>query len=257
MPHQLEARVSEQVTDILPRAGIEIVDAEDLVSFVEKSFAKVRTDEARTAGDQNPQKRTPLSDPKLRDCIACDRSLRQGKSVGRNGTSHPERGSGRGKSYVPKDLNALLGTVRKKLLVEQLSLALAEPRYRDLNLTRGRTRSTLLWREKGFSLFDFLSEAHALALTTILTKEWLGLAGIGRCFAALSPNGASRTRAAPALIQAPAHAPTPGGSNIGDRQMIVNWRHSPLAALSPMPSTAPKRPTPTHGIDQHYAAAPY
>jgi hypothetical protein len=43
--------VSEQVTDILPRAGIEIVDAEDLVSFVEKSFAEVRTDEAGAAGD--------------------------------------------------------------------------------------------------------------------------------------------------------------------------------------------------------------
>jgi hypothetical protein len=41
-----------QVFDVPQVAGDEVIDADDLVAFGEKSFAQVRTDEAGSAGDE-------------------------------------------------------------------------------------------------------------------------------------------------------------------------------------------------------------
>ena len=52
MPHDLEARIGQQMLDVLPPAGIEIIDAKHLVAVGEKPFAEMRADESRTSGDE-------------------------------------------------------------------------------------------------------------------------------------------------------------------------------------------------------------
>jgi hypothetical protein len=39
MPKDLEARIAEQVADVLPRAGVEIVDAQDFVTVGDQTIA--------------------------------------------------------------------------------------------------------------------------------------------------------------------------------------------------------------------------
>jgi hypothetical protein len=53
MSEQFECWISEQVTDVLPRARIEIVDAEDFVPIGDQTFAKMRTDKSSTPGDED------------------------------------------------------------------------------------------------------------------------------------------------------------------------------------------------------------
>src|SRR5581483_784129 len=53
MAHKLEALVSDQVLDIAPRAGEEIVEAKHLVAGLEQSLAKMRSEKAGAAGDEN------------------------------------------------------------------------------------------------------------------------------------------------------------------------------------------------------------
>ena len=49
MPHHLEVRILDQMRDVRPPAGIEIIDTEDVVTIVDQTFAKVRTKEACAA----------------------------------------------------------------------------------------------------------------------------------------------------------------------------------------------------------------
>jgi hypothetical protein len=51
---RLEARIGEQVRDVLPPAGIVVVDAEDLVAGRQEPLAQVRAEKSRAAGDQYP-----------------------------------------------------------------------------------------------------------------------------------------------------------------------------------------------------------
>ena len=55
--HQLEAVVVEQVLDVGARAGEEVVEADDLVAFVQQPLAQVRAEETRATGDQNSPSR--------------------------------------------------------------------------------------------------------------------------------------------------------------------------------------------------------
>ena len=45
--------VIKQVTNIYLAASEKIIEADDLVAFVQEPFAKMRADKARTAGDQD------------------------------------------------------------------------------------------------------------------------------------------------------------------------------------------------------------
>ena len=55
--HDFEARVAEQMFDVLPPAGVVIVDAQDFVAFGQKPLAKMRADETGAAGYQRPYAR--------------------------------------------------------------------------------------------------------------------------------------------------------------------------------------------------------
>ncbi len=70
MPQQLEAWVTDEVTDVVLAAGIEVVDADDIVSGVNQPVAKVTAQKAGAAGDQNALRIAPAhsssSPPELR-----------------------------------------------------------------------------------------------------------------------------------------------------------------------------------------------
>ena len=51
--HQLEARMGQQMLDVVLAAGEEVVDADDVVAFRNQAIAKVRTEEPGAAGDEN------------------------------------------------------------------------------------------------------------------------------------------------------------------------------------------------------------
>ncbi len=71
--HQLEVRVIEQVRDVAPASGEEIVDAEHVVAFLQQEGAKVRAEETGAAGDE--------------DALAADLSLeRLANPLGDHGT---------------------------------------------------------------------------------------------------------------------------------------------------------------------------
>ena len=53
MAHQLEARVPEQMRDVVLVAGEEVVDAEHVVAFVDQPVAEMRAEKAGAAGDEN------------------------------------------------------------------------------------------------------------------------------------------------------------------------------------------------------------
>ncbi len=57
--HELEQRVADEVGDVLPAGGEEVVDAQDLVSPRQQPLAQVRSDEPGAAGDQYPFHRSP------------------------------------------------------------------------------------------------------------------------------------------------------------------------------------------------------
>ena len=50
---ELEIVVVQQMRDVLFAAGKEIVETDDLVAFIKKPFAKMRTDKPGPAGDKN------------------------------------------------------------------------------------------------------------------------------------------------------------------------------------------------------------
>jgi hypothetical protein len=49
-----KAWVSQEMADIVLASGKEIVEAKDLISLDEKSFAEMRTKKASAAGNENP-----------------------------------------------------------------------------------------------------------------------------------------------------------------------------------------------------------
>ena len=53
MADQLEALVVEQMLDVAPRAGEEIVEADDLRALRQQALAEMRAEKAGAAGDQN------------------------------------------------------------------------------------------------------------------------------------------------------------------------------------------------------------
>lgn len=57
---ELKIRVIEQVHDIAFAAREEVVEADDFVTFVEKSLAKMRTKESGATGDQNAHARKTI-----------------------------------------------------------------------------------------------------------------------------------------------------------------------------------------------------
>jgi hypothetical protein len=50
---QLEVRVVQQVLDVGARAGVEVVDADDVVALGHQPFAQVAAQEAGAAGDED------------------------------------------------------------------------------------------------------------------------------------------------------------------------------------------------------------
>ena len=50
--HNLETPIGQQMFDVLPPAGIKIVDAEHLVAVGKKPFAEMRADKSGTSGDK-------------------------------------------------------------------------------------------------------------------------------------------------------------------------------------------------------------
>lgn len=53
MANQLEVRIGEQVRNVGSATGEEVIEADDLVSFIEKAFTKMGAKEAGAAGDKN------------------------------------------------------------------------------------------------------------------------------------------------------------------------------------------------------------
>jgi hypothetical protein len=52
--NQLESRVLEQMLNVGPRGGIEVIDAQHLVPSLQQSVAEVRSNEARSSRDEHP-----------------------------------------------------------------------------------------------------------------------------------------------------------------------------------------------------------
>src|SRR5262245_2191651 len=53
MAGQLKARMREEVVNVAPRSGVEVVDAQDLVAARQQPFAQMRPDEPCSARDEN------------------------------------------------------------------------------------------------------------------------------------------------------------------------------------------------------------
>jgi hypothetical protein len=53
VPQELEVRIAEEVRDIVLHAGEEVVDAKDVLPFLQKPLAQVGSDEPRPAGDEH------------------------------------------------------------------------------------------------------------------------------------------------------------------------------------------------------------
>jgi hypothetical protein len=51
VPDKLKTMIVKQMQNILARAGKKIVEANNIVAFIKKSFTKVRADKARAAGN--------------------------------------------------------------------------------------------------------------------------------------------------------------------------------------------------------------
>ena len=69
VPDHLEARISEQVGDVVLRRRVVVVDAQDVITVGEQPFAQVRADESGAARDKSPT----LGD---RQCVLPRRRLR-------------------------------------------------------------------------------------------------------------------------------------------------------------------------------------
>ena len=54
MAHDLEMPMVHEVRDVVPAAGEVVVDAEDVVSFLQQPLAKMRAEKTGTSRDQNP-----------------------------------------------------------------------------------------------------------------------------------------------------------------------------------------------------------
>jgi hypothetical protein len=53
VPQDLEARVSQQVCYVVAIAGVEIVHAQDIITFAEQPLAKMRAEESCSSGHQD------------------------------------------------------------------------------------------------------------------------------------------------------------------------------------------------------------
>jgi hypothetical protein len=56
VPDELKSVVVQQVKDVFLSPGKKIVKTNNFVAFVQKSFAKMRSDKSGTAGDKNSHK---------------------------------------------------------------------------------------------------------------------------------------------------------------------------------------------------------
>lgn len=56
VPQQLEARMGEQVSDVILAASEEIVDAEDVMAIRDQAVAEVRAEKTGAAGDEHTAK---------------------------------------------------------------------------------------------------------------------------------------------------------------------------------------------------------
>jgi hypothetical protein len=84
--HQFEARVADQVLDVAPRAGEEIVDAEDLGALGEQAVAKMRAEEAGAPGHQNTLRKmashpSPVSRLSASKRVACEIPAQRGRAA--------------------------------------------------------------------------------------------------------------------------------------------------------------------------------
>ena len=51
--HEVEVLVLDEMLDVAPRAGEEIIDAQHIGAFPQQPLAKMRAEEARASGDQH------------------------------------------------------------------------------------------------------------------------------------------------------------------------------------------------------------
>ena len=51
--HQSQVRIFLQVCNIFPGAGIEVIQADDFVAFIQQSLTQVRPEETGTTGDKD------------------------------------------------------------------------------------------------------------------------------------------------------------------------------------------------------------
>jgi hypothetical protein len=65
MTEQFKIPIRKKSVDVLPPAGEKVVQADDLVTFPEQSFAQVRPQEPRAAGNQYPHLHSPACFPSL------------------------------------------------------------------------------------------------------------------------------------------------------------------------------------------------
>ena len=54
MADELERRVAEQMGDVAPGAGVEVVDAQHLMALADQPLAQMRAQETRAAGHKHP-----------------------------------------------------------------------------------------------------------------------------------------------------------------------------------------------------------
>ena len=54
VPHDLEARVVEEMHDVVVSARVVVVDTQDLIASVEEAFAKMGAEEAGPTRDEDP-----------------------------------------------------------------------------------------------------------------------------------------------------------------------------------------------------------
>jgi hypothetical protein len=54
VPHELEARIAHQVRDIQFRAGVKVINTQNIVALPDESLAQVRAEKSGSAGDHDP-----------------------------------------------------------------------------------------------------------------------------------------------------------------------------------------------------------
>src|SRR5262249_44158356 len=85
--HQLERRVRQQMLNVAPGSGVEVVDAEHFVAALQQPLAEMRADETGSAGDENTTVREGWHADSPCDAAAATPSghpLGQGRALGKD-----------------------------------------------------------------------------------------------------------------------------------------------------------------------------